>query len=247
MWLEWIDQPDLQHVCFFHETCVTACCEFDFKRPVTGDEWERNEHWSPALLMLYCTCTKWLQQKIAVKSTERQTITPLNPKDNMQTHRHIDITSKPIHIFERKQRIFSPILPNASLSSYPSQNCLFFSFSPIKVIMCQRRKRNMMIMIMTVKTRRGSLWTRHRCKARPRQLYPKRRIWHRRARNMLPYGTKRKEIKADPWTPRDSNAHSMWKGDTGVTAQYLLIALRLIYNRSSGNQQLPFKWSAGFE
>lgn len=142
----------------------------------------------------------------------------------MQTQRHIDITPKPIHISERKQRICSPILPNVTPIFYPSQNCLFFSFSPIKVIMCQRRNQNMMIMIMTVKTRRDSLWKRHRCKPRPRQLYPRQRMWHTRARNMLPYGAKRQEIKADPWTPRDSNTHLMWKGDTGVTAQYLLIA-----------------------
>lgn len=167
----------------------------------------------------------------------------------MQIHRHIDITLKPIHIFERKQRIFSPILPNSSLISYPSQSSLVFSFSPIKVIMCQRRKGNMMIMIMTVKSRRDSLWMRHRCKARPGQHDPKRRIWHTRARNMLPCRPKRQEIKSDPWTHRDSNTHSMWKGDTAVTSRYLLIALRMIYKRSCGNwsQQLLLKWSAGFE
>lgn len=95
-------------MCCCHETWAVVCSESDFQRPVTDDKWEKR-----ALLMLYCTCTKWLQQKPAVKSTERQTITPLNPNDNMQTH--INITPKPIHIFERTE----DFQPNSAICLSP--------------------------------------------------------------------------------------------------------------------------------
>lgn len=83
-----------------------------------------------------------------------------------------------------------------SLISYPiSQNFVFYSFSPIKMITCRRRKHNMTIMIMAVKTRRESWWMR--------QLYPEWKIWQRGARNMLQY----KEMK-DKSRPLNFQRHA---------------------------------------
>ena len=148
-----------------------------------------------ALLRLHRTRTKWLRQETAVTSTERQTITPLNPKDNVQTHIHIDITPENLFIYLRGNRGFSAQFCQTPLLSYPSQNCLFFSLGPIKVIMCQRGKRNMMIMITTVKTRRGSLWMRHRCKG---GSIPSGGFGPLEAGIRYRTGAKRRGIKADP-------------------------------------------------
>lgn len=93
-------------------------------------------------------------------------VTGNHVEKNMQKHRH-----------DEEEPNSASCL---SLNSHPiSQNFLFYSFSSIKVIMCWRRKHNMMIMIMTVKTRREPWWMS--------QLYPEWSIWRRGARNMLQY------------------------------------------------------------
>lgn len=125
-----------------------------------------------------------------------------------------------------KRRFWQPPL-FFQISQPTSRNLIFFSYSPIKAITCRRQRHNMMIMIMTGKhtdVTRGE-WGAG-AKQGPRQQT------HRGAADTT---KKRCEIKADPLEPPAAVVHTQfWNGDTGVSTQYLLIALWLIYERSSG-------------
>ena len=96
-------------------------------------------------------------KKTAVKSTTRDTQLPLLNPEIKCKHTYTQIlTSKPTHIFEKKDRSSSKLYQTSLSSPIYRKIASFFSFSPIKVIMCQRGKSNVS-MIMTVKDKHDSL------------------------------------------------------------------------------------------
>lgn len=106
--------------------------------------------------------------------------------------------------------------------------------------MCRRRKHNMMIAIMTVKNQTWLLVNEAQVQSWAQAALSQAEDLTQKSQE---YVTVQDKEVGDKSRPLNSQRQSIWKGNTGVSAQYLLIALWLIYNRSYGtwHQQLLFK------